>query len=188
MSSYEKYRTQAVIIKEKNFGEADKLFTLYTEEFGLVFVIAKGVRLLKSKLKPSLKIFRMLVVTLIKGKDVWRLTDAECLSLRLEKIKEQNLAKTCLLLAELVQGQEKNTELFKVVESFFLENPASLSEEDFELWSVVNVLHALGYGSDDEDFELLIRPFSETSSTKNKKKIISLINNALASSQLRKQT
>jgi hypothetical protein len=86
-----------------------------------------------------------------------------------------------------VQGQEKNTELFFVLESLFNQSESTLSEHDFELWSVVNVLHALGYGSDDIDFKSLLRPFSEITTVKNTKKIISLINASLASSQLRKQ-
>lgn len=187
MSSYEKYRTRAVIIKEKNFGEADKLFTLYTEEFGLVFALAKGVRLLKSKLKPSLQLFRMLVVTLVKGRDVWRLTDAECTLVPLPKNRKQHTAKVFLLVSELVQGQEKNTELFNVISTLFDTEDIVCSETDFELWSVVNMLHTLGYGSDDSDFQALLTPITEVTVVPNSKKIISFINTALSSSQLRKE-
>ena len=42
------YRALAIVLKHREYGEADRILTLYTQEYGKIQAIAKGVRKLKS--------------------------------------------------------------------------------------------------------------------------------------------
>ena len=70
------YLTEGIIIKKRDFGEADRLFWIYTEKFGMIMASAKGVRLEKSKLRGNLDVFTCGDFAVISSKDFWRLVDA----------------------------------------------------------------------------------------------------------------
>ena len=71
------YLTEGIILKKKDFGEADRLFWIYTEKFGMIMASAKGVRLEKSKLRGNLDVFTYGDFAVISSKDFWRLVDAQ---------------------------------------------------------------------------------------------------------------
>lgn len=49
------YLTQAIVLKRMNYGEADRIVTLYSADRGKVVCLAKGARKLTSKKKSSLE-------------------------------------------------------------------------------------------------------------------------------------
>ena len=51
------YRVEAVVVKGMDYGEADRILTLYTKEEGKLNVIAKGVKKLKSRMRGSVQPF-----------------------------------------------------------------------------------------------------------------------------------
>jgi recombinational DNA repair protein (RecF pathway) len=73
----EKYTTESFILEWYERAEHDRVFKLFTREFGVVIAHAKSVRKLESKLRTHLLPGRMAVVTLVKGKEVWRIVGAE---------------------------------------------------------------------------------------------------------------
>ena len=50
--------TNALILKAKDYKEADQLLTVYTQSSGKLTVLAKGLKKNQSKLRGSLQIFR----------------------------------------------------------------------------------------------------------------------------------
>lgn len=70
-------KTQGIIIKRMNFGEADRILTILTERFGKVKAIAKGVRKAKSKLAGSLEPFMLVDLILRPGATFFLVTGAE---------------------------------------------------------------------------------------------------------------
>jgi hypothetical protein len=73
----EKYTTTCFVLEEYERGEHDKVFKLFTREFGMVMAHAKSIRKLESKLRAHVLPGKMATVTLVKGKEVWRLVGAE---------------------------------------------------------------------------------------------------------------
>lgn len=73
------YKTQGVVLKRTNFGEADRLITFYTRLQGKVKVIAKGVRKLSSRKRGSLEIFNLVEFLAVKGKGIDLITEVETL-------------------------------------------------------------------------------------------------------------
>ncbi len=51
------YRTRAVILRRRNYGDADRILTVYTPSFGKRFFIAKGARKTASRKAGHLELF-----------------------------------------------------------------------------------------------------------------------------------
>ncbi len=62
------YRTEAIIMRRTNYGEADRILNILMPERGKVSAIAKGVRKSKSKLAGGLELFATCDVTIIEGR------------------------------------------------------------------------------------------------------------------------
>nr|NIM47609.1 DNA repair protein RecO [Candidatus Aenigmarchaeota archaeon] len=62
------YKTKAVVLSRKDLGEADRILTLYTKDFGKIKAKAVGVRRAKSKLAGSLELFNSGLIFLAQGK------------------------------------------------------------------------------------------------------------------------
>jgi DNA repair protein RecO (recombination protein O) len=62
------YRIEAVVLKRSNYGEADRIVTLFSREVGKLVVVAKGVRKITSKRLGSLEPGTLLSALVIKGK------------------------------------------------------------------------------------------------------------------------
>lgn len=71
------YRSEAVVLRRTDFGEADRILTLYTPTFGKISTIAKGVRKPASKLGGHLELFTRVKVLLARGRNLDVVTGAE---------------------------------------------------------------------------------------------------------------
>ena len=136
--SYAVYTTRGFILGSGPSGEASKIYVIYTEDFGLIRAKAQGVRLIQSKLRYNLEDFSFCSLSLVRGKEVWRLTRSE--SLGGEGTKENRLvrARVLSLVRRLVQGEERNDDLFKCL--------LMLEKEDIKETDILEaILSALGY-------------------------------------------
>ena len=73
---YQKYHTDAIVLKSYESGESDRVFALYTHDFGLVYARATSIRSEKSKMRYALQTCARAHVSLVKGKNGWRLAGA----------------------------------------------------------------------------------------------------------------
>ena len=51
------YKTEAIVLKRTNFGEADRLVTVFSQPRGKLVLLAKGIRRLTSRKKGHLELF-----------------------------------------------------------------------------------------------------------------------------------
>jgi DNA repair protein RecO (recombination protein O) len=77
MSQPRLYRTDAIVLRRHDFGEADRLLTLYTPGLGKIRAIAKGVRRPKSRLGGHVELFTHVNVLLAHGRNLDIVTQAE---------------------------------------------------------------------------------------------------------------
>ncbi len=70
-------RVEAVVLRHTDWGEADRLLTLYTREQGKLRAVAKGVRRLRSRKAGHLEPFMRVALMLAQGRDMWIVTQAE---------------------------------------------------------------------------------------------------------------
>jgi DNA repair protein RecO (recombination protein O) len=71
------YRTEAVVLRRRNWGEADRILTLFTPQRGKVRVRAVGVRKPGSRKAGHLELFHRANLYLAKGRDFDIVTQAE---------------------------------------------------------------------------------------------------------------
>ena len=113
------YKTQATIIKRKNFGEADRLMTLYTERNGKVKAIAKGVRRSKAKMVGHMELFYLVDLQMAEGKNLDIVTSAEIINEFAQIRNNQQLTNQAYFMSELVDGltheNEPHQEVFDLL-------------------------------------------------------------------------
>lgn len=71
------YKTEGVILKRQNIGEADRILTVFTKNHGKIRCIAHGVRKPTSRKSASIELFNKTILFLAKGKNLDIVTQAE---------------------------------------------------------------------------------------------------------------
>jgi DNA repair protein RecO len=161
---YQIHTSPGLIIDSKPYGEAGKILVIFTEDYGLVYATAQGIRLEKSKLRYHTQEYSLAVFSLVRGKEFWRLTSAApigpaqlgpALSPRQFSPVQINpqvtlTAKISLLLKRLLHGEDAHPELFTCIMAArnFMEEQPELSVQNTEILEsliVWRILKMLGY-------------------------------------------
>jgi DNA repair protein RecO (recombination protein O) len=71
------YRVSAIVIRQRDLGEADRIVIFYTRERGKLSAVAKGIKRPRSKLAGSLQLFTHAKVQLAAGRSLEVATQAE---------------------------------------------------------------------------------------------------------------
>lgn len=145
---YEKYQTEALVLGNRELGEADRMIVFFTRDFGLVRARASSIRAEYSKMRYAVQDYARAEVSLVKGKRGWRLAGATALKSATGSRKcISTFARIAELTIRLVHGEEQNDYLFAVL----AEAHEALMREDveasatIEIVCVARVLYALGY-------------------------------------------
>jgi len=77
MTNFRSFRADAVVLRHSDWGEADRLLTLFTREHGKVRAIAKGARKIASRKAGHIEPFTHVKLQLAKGRDLFIVTQAE---------------------------------------------------------------------------------------------------------------
>jgi len=75
--SVRQFRTQAIVLSRRDFGESDRLLKLFTPDFGKISAIAKGARKPQSKVSGHVELFARVDVMIHKGRNLDILVQAE---------------------------------------------------------------------------------------------------------------
>lgn len=73
------YKAEGVVLRTINYGEADRIVSIYTSGRGKVSCIAKGIRKLKSRKGGNLEMFNRVSFFASIGKGLDIITEVECL-------------------------------------------------------------------------------------------------------------
>ncbi|OGI62190.1 hypothetical protein A2645_00140 [Candidatus Nomurabacteria bacterium RIFCSPHIGHO2_01_FULL_39_9] len=183
---YPVYSTEGIILGSKDFGEASRIFLVFTREFGLIRLQGQSIRKITSKLRYQLEDYSLLKLEVIKGKEIWRPVVAEKILRFSQNFKTiVNISKLVLRLCDL---EEKNELLFEDLKSgFLLLQKNELETKALEAVLVLRILSHLGYIGDRELLSFVQPTFDEDIFIKAKSnlvRIIPTINEALKQSQL----
>jgi recombinational DNA repair protein (RecF pathway) len=119
--SYHVYQTKGFVLGSAPLGEAHKSYTIYTRDMGLVFASAQGIRLVQSKLRYSIDDYRLTAFALVRGREVWRVTNArEAEYAPLSGRRLVLFARVSSLVKRLLHGEEKNEYLFDSLEALYV--------------------------------------------------------------------
>jgi DNA repair protein RecO (recombination protein O) len=70
-------RVEAIVLHHTNWGEADRLLSIFTKSHGKLRVIAKSVRKMQSRKAGHLEPFSHSTLMLARAHDLWIVTDAD---------------------------------------------------------------------------------------------------------------
>lgn len=144
-----KYASEGIVLGRKNYGEADRILSLYTKDFGRITLLAKGVRRPKSKKRGHLEIFSLVRFSANTGSGIDLITEAE--------VKDDykdirtNLPRVSLayyfmeVVGKTTHEQEKNEDLFDLILSSLdtLRTTNKLKEQKQKF--ILNLLTLLGF-------------------------------------------
>lgn len=191
--SHHIYQTRGFILRSIDTGEADRTVFIFTESMGLLLVNARATRKVSSKLRYSLQNYSLVRVALVRGRSVWRLTDAEELvSFPTTHGAGKMLAGVFFLVSRFVHGEGENKILFWSLEDLILFlQKEELSDEEIlltETLTVCRVLSALGYVGESGTLSSFLNAPLEKSLLRNfapyRQEALREINRALRESQM----
>lgn len=137
--SIEKHVTRAIVLESYDQGEHDRAFKVFTREFGLLICQAKSIRKLESKLRAHILPRTCSLITLVQGREVWRLVGAEGIVLSSPYIHE-----VTTLLKRFIRGEGAHKALYDRLISLL--NSSSLyDEQTVRLMLYYVLLVDLGY-------------------------------------------
>jgi len=144
-------RTEAIILRRTNYGEADRILNMLTPEHGKVSAIAKGVRKAKSKLAGGLELFATSDITILKGKsDMGTISSARMDAFYGNILKEYERMQ---LGYEVIRLINRATETVAEEEFYYLLknslvylNELSVDYRVVEVWFRLHLVAALGVG------------------------------------------
>ena len=189
---YQKYHTEALILGSRERGEHDRIFTLYTRDFGLLHARASAVRTERSRMRYALQNYARAHVGLVRGKRGWRIGGA--ISVCKAGGNAESIvafARVTRLVTRLVVGEEQNEYLFNALaeaHTAFRQKPYD-ARATIEMVCAARVLYALGYLSSEA---LQTALFTHTAYTgahlleaeTMRDTLLSSINKAIAETQL----
>jgi DNA repair protein RecO (recombination protein O) len=113
------YRTEAIVLRRKDIGEADRILTLFTPQRGKVRAVAKGIRKPRSRKAGHLELFTCTRLLLAVGRDLDIITQAEVLDpyrpLRDDLLRNAYGAYMVELLDRFTPDAEENAELYDLL-------------------------------------------------------------------------
>lgn len=132
------YRTEGLIIKKKERGESNQLFTIYTQDFGKLEILAKAIRKITSKLRSGAELFYLSEIEFIQGKGYKTLTDA--------------------VLIESFPGIRKSFPKLKIAHQITeaLDKLTLLEEKDKKVWQLLNEIFQKLNNWENEDSSKII--------------------------------
>ena len=120
MPEFRSIRVHAVVLRHADWGEADRLVTLYTREQGKLRAVVKGARKITSRKAGHLEPFTQVKLQLSRGRDLFIITQADTLDaylpLRENLILTGNASYVVELLDRFVYEEEgANPTLFRLL-------------------------------------------------------------------------
>lgn len=142
--------TTGIVLGRINFGEADRILTIITPEYGKLRLMAKGVRKEKSKLAGGIELFSISDISFIPGKkDIGTLISTRLVTHYgsiVENIDRTTAAYNFLKLMDDVTDEACEAEYYQVL----LRSLAALNNRDLsivlcESWFYMQILDLSGH-------------------------------------------
>ena len=144
------FKTEGIVLKRRDFGEADRILVVFTLARGKVSVVAKGVRRITSRRAGNVELLNRVSMFLYPGKQLYTLTEATSID-TYQKLKEDLTLSTYAyhiieLVDKLTVEEQENRILYELtvrVLERLSKNPRQIWIRAFE----AKVLSNLGFVS-----------------------------------------
>lgn len=143
------YKTEGIILKRTNFGEADRILTIYTKHYGKIKALAKGVRKIASRKGGNVETFNHVSLLLVQGKNFDIVTEAEVVESFKSWRRDLKKVGLAFYFSELVDKLTPEGQANRVVFELLREYLVKIGREgEFELIRSFEekLLEELGFG------------------------------------------
>ncbi len=183
---------EGFVLDSNDFGESGRILKILTKEYGVMSVVATGVRELHSKMRGSMSVLQLVTFEYVEGREMNRLIGIH------EKKKFENIfvgenllekrrvvSNVVNFIIRTVVGETHNEKLW---ESFLLGmnllNEQKKEIQIFETLWIIMILVSLGYWESGKLDSFSTENFLELQDEGRKTKIILEINQAIKSTHL----
>ena len=143
------YQTAGIVIRRHKFGEADRLITLFTADFGKVRAIAKGAMRPGSKLGGNVELLTHSQLMLARGRNLDIITQAQAIDIFLPIRDSLELMSCGFYLSELVdtftEENVQDAEMFDLFLNTLRELARARDSERVLRYFELRLLNHLGY-------------------------------------------
>ena len=98
------YRTYGFVFKKEDKGEADRLFTIFTFDYGRIQVLGRAIRKITSKLGSGIGLFCLSEIEFIQGENYKTLTDAQIIEKYETLEKDSKKLKTAFKISDVLNS------------------------------------------------------------------------------------
>ena len=119
-TKFRSFRVDAVVLRHSDYGEADRLLTLYTRQLGKARAIAKGARKIASRKAGHIEPFTYVRLLLAKGRDTLIVTQADTVDAYLPLRDDLILTSQASYVLELLdrftyEDETENSAIFRLL-------------------------------------------------------------------------
>ncbi len=120
MAEFHSFRVEAVILRHNDYGEADRMLTLYTAQLGKTRALVKGARKITSRKAGHLEPFTHVKLQLAKGREIPLVTQADTIDGYLPLRENLVLTSQASYIIELLdrftyEDGSENTSIFRLL-------------------------------------------------------------------------
>jgi DNA repair protein RecO (recombination protein O) len=120
MPDFHSFRVEAVILRHNDYGEADRMLTIYTAQIGKTRALVKGARKLTSRKAGHLEPFTHVKLQLAKGRDLPLVTQADTVDAYLPLRENLLLTSQAAYVMELLdrftyEDGSENSSIFRLL-------------------------------------------------------------------------
>jgi recombinational DNA repair protein (RecF pathway) len=165
--SYQTYTTEALVCGTFNKNTADRSYLLFTKEAGMLYAEARSVREERSRQRMALQDFSLVRVSLIKGKQSWKIGSIEPKTNFFMQAADKEARGSVVLLTKFIRrfygGQEAAPALFEyVVSALTLLQNTLTHRHTYEDIIKVRILLELGYVDVKKVPTLVLEPLTDS--------------------------
>jgi DNA repair protein RecO (recombination protein O) len=119
-TKFRSFRVDAVVLRHSDYGEADRLLTLYTRQLGKTRAIAKGARKIASRKAGHIEPFTHVKLQLARGRDTLIVTQADTVDAYLSLREDLVLTSQASYVLELLdrftyEDETENSSIFRLL-------------------------------------------------------------------------
>lgn len=172
------FRDEVCILKSKNFGESDKILTLFGKRRGKFNAIAKGIRKITSRKRGHLQTFSVSKISYALGKSLDLIVEAEEVfnidSSKISSVEFNSLGFAAMVIDKFLPEDISDPNVYKAWRKYLKTN----HEPEITGYFVINVLDYLGFLSTQQK-NMWRESVSKSSDLSNLKKYVDKIINNL---------
>ena len=143
------YSSEGIVLSRRNYGEADRILSLYSKDHGRISLMAKGVRRPASRKRGHIEVFNLVKFQAVSGNGMDLMTEAEVV----DDFKElrSSLKKVSLtyyfmeVVGKITHEGEPNTELFNLILTNLEKLKTAKRLKELRLDFITKLLILMGY-------------------------------------------